>query len=200
MRTKTGSRRAWSWWPAITGVIWCVVGSSSSGRGVPWARRTESETPRCGGTPHSGPGAHMPLWCAAADREPGWLCAHYSSRGEREGEWEGSSRLAPQACRLPRPQHCTNESRGSGWAHTGGQGLLPRAKRSQRKETWGEEARRHQQGLLQQTCTPAVIVQACVQSDIVVLSWWWTCMDWNISQELPVGARISDTIYARSHA
>lgn len=54
---------------------------------------------------------------------------------EREGEWEGSSRLAPQACRLPRPQHCTNESRGSGWAHTGGQGLLPRAKRSQRKET-----------------------------------------------------------------
>lgn len=52
---------------------------------------------------------------------------------EREGEWEGSSRLAPQACRLPRPQHCTNESRGSGWAHTGGQGLLPRAKRSQRE-------------------------------------------------------------------
>ncbi len=52
---------------------------------------------------------------------------------EREGEWEGSSRLPPQAWRLPRPQHCTNESRGSGWAHMGGQGLLPRAKRSQRK-------------------------------------------------------------------
>lgn len=50
---------------------------------------------------------------------------------EREGEWEESSRLAPRACRLPRPQHCTNESRGSGWAHTGGQGLLPRAKGSQ---------------------------------------------------------------------
>ncbi len=89
---------------------------------------------------------------------------------EREGEWEGSSRLAPQACRLPRPQHCTNESRGSGWAHTGGQGLLPRAKRSQReRETRGEEVRRHQQGLLKQTCAPAVILQACVHSDIVVL-------------------------------
>ena len=59
---------------------------------------------------------------------------------ERDGEWEGSSRLAPQACRLPRPQHCTNESRGSGWAHMGGQGLLPRAKRSQRKRP--EERRR----------------------------------------------------------
>lgn len=26
----------------------------------------------------------------------------------------------PQACELPRPQCCTNESKGSGWAHTGG--------------------------------------------------------------------------------
>lgn len=59
---------------------------------------------------------------------------------EREREWEGSRRLAPQACRLPRPQHSTNESKGSGWAHTGGQGLLPRAKRSQRKRP--EERRR----------------------------------------------------------
>ncbi|KAK9522540.1 hypothetical protein VZT92_018994 [Zoarces viviparus] len=77
---------------------------------------------------------------------------------ERVEEWEGSSRLAPQACRLPRPQHCTNESRGSGWAHMGGQGLLPMAKRSQRERP---EERRHQQGLLEQTCSPADILQAC---------------------------------------
>lgn len=75
---------------------------------------------------------------------------------EREGEWEGSSRLAPQACRLPRPQHCTNESRGSGWAHTGGQGLLPRAKRSQRERP-KETLRRPQQGLLKRTCSLRVL-------------------------------------------
>lgn len=152
-------------------IWWCVVGSSNTGYGVSWAQRIESETPRCALTPNSGPGAHMPLWFAAADREPGWLCAHYSSRGKKE--WEGSSRLAPQACRLPRPQHCTNESRGSGWVHTGGQGLLPRAKRSQRA-TRGEAVRRHQQGLLKQICAPAVILQAFVKLDIAVLFSWWT--------------------------
>lgn len=50
-----------------------------------------------------------------------------------EWDWEGSRRLAPQACRLPRPQHNTNESNGNGWAHTGGKGLLCRAERS-----WGK--------------------------------------------------------------
>lgn len=113
------------------------------------ARRIERETPCCGRTPHSGPRAHMALWCTPADREPGWLCAHYASRGESEWvsewEWEGSRRLAPQACRLPRPQHSTNESNGNGWAHTGGQGLLCRAKRSRGKRPeerrWGVTSR-----------------------------------------------------------
>lgn len=78
--------------------IWCGVGRSNAGYGALWALRIKSETPRCALTtpppPPSGPGAHILLWCAAADREPGWLCAHYSSRGERRrvgGEQQAGS-------------------------------------------------------------------------------------------------------------
>lgn len=48
----------------------------------------------------------MPLCCAAADREPGWLCAHYSSGGgerEREREGEGERERGGAAGWLPRP-------------------------------------------------------------------------------------------------
>lgn len=90
---------------------------------------------------------------------------------ESEGEWEESSRLAPQACRLPRPQHCTNESKGSGWAHTGGQGLLPRAKRSQGERPEEELAAGTPED------DPFCCSWACVKSGIVAFGCRWVCWD-----------------------
>lgn len=67
-------------------------------------------------------------------------------------KWEGSRRLTPQACELSRPQHRANESEGSGWAHTGGQGLLPVPKRSQRKNPEDKRREGDQEGRLQSFC------------------------------------------------
>lgn len=144
-------------------VIWCVVGNSYTGYGVARVRRIESVTPCCVLSPPQlwARSPHGPLVYCCWQGARLIMCSLLQLR--REGEREGSSGPAPQTCRLPRPQHSTNESKGSGWVHTGGQGLLPRAKEPE-KQTWGEEARRHQQGLLQQACTPAVFLQACVKT------------------------------------
>lgn len=140
-------------------VIWCGVGRSNAGYGALWALRIKSETPRCAlTTPHPPLLGQVPTYSSGVLLLTGSQADYVliTPAEEREGEWEGSSRLAPQACRLPRPQHCTNESRGSGWAHTGGQGLLPRAKRSQRERP-KETLRRPQQGLLKRTCSLRVL-------------------------------------------
>lgn len=116
-------------------VIWCVMGSSYTGFGIPWAQRIECKASHCALTPPPlwAKSPHAPLVCCCWQGARLIMCSLLQPKRAREGEWEGSSRLPPQACRLPRPQHYTNESRGSGWAHTRGQGLLPRAKRSQRE-------------------------------------------------------------------
>lgn len=103
-------------------------------------------------------------------------------------EWNsgrGAAGWLPRPAGSPGPNTALMRAGGADGPHMGGQGLLPRAKRSQRERERPEE-RRHQQGLLEQTWSPNIILQACVESDNVVfcfydgLSWFgisvWICL------------------------
>lgn len=80
---------------------------------------------------------HAPLVCCCWQGARLIMCSLLQPKRERERvrerEWEGNSRLPPQACRLPRPQHHTNESRGSGWHTLGARDYCPGPERRQRE-------------------------------------------------------------------
>lgn len=115
---------------SISGV-WCTLGTETPPR--LWAK--------C---------PHAPLVCCYWGGARLIMCSLLQLRRKKGSGREAAGSL-PRPAGSPGPQHCANESRGSGWAHTGGQGLLLRAKRSQEKRP----RRRQQQGITRLNSSPA---------------------------------------------
>lgn len=156
------------------------------------ARRIARETPRCGRTPHSGPRAHMALWCTPADREPGWLCAHYASRGE--SEWvSGSGREAegwlPRPAGSPGPNTALMRATGTDGHTQGARDYCagPRGAGERDPRRGGEES---------PIGSPAADLCPCSHS--VSMHWCFLLMMvhvWNICTNLPVGTCVPHVLY-----
>lgn len=98
------------WWEALPPRAVCVKAGH---------RRIETETPCCDLTPSLVQEPRIVLMCTTADREPGWLCAHYSGWREDARSGREAAGWLPRPASSPGPSTALMRARGAD-GHTQG--------------------------------------------------------------------------------
>lgn len=86
---------------------------------VTWTQKDRKWNTLLWPSPLPGPGAHIALVCTTADREPGWLCAHYSGWREDARSGRQVAGWLPRPASSPGPSAALMRARGAD-GHTQG--------------------------------------------------------------------------------
>lgn len=112
------------WWEALKPRAVCVT----------WTQKDRNWNTLLWPYPLSGPGAHMALVCTAADREPGWLCAHYSSWREDARSGREAAGWLPRPASSPGPNTALMRARGADGHTQGARDYCPWPKGAREKK------------------------------------------------------------------
>ena len=174
------------WWEALTLKAVCVCVCVC----VTWTQKDRKWTTLLWPYSLSVPVAHKVLVCATANREPGWLCAHYSGWTEDAPSGREAAGWLPGPASSTGPGAALMRARGAD-GHTQGAkdyGPYPKGARERILRIKDEKGTRRD----------ACSLSARTNMTILVRYWWRTYIISSICQNVPLGTCISYIFCASS--